>query len=90
MKELFLRMKEWLASLSFKTGVVVICCCLLCYLLSFLQGLLPISLAWKGVLWVVFFGMAKTLQYAGILILGKEGWRRLKRYFGRHKKEIEI
>ena len=90
MKKMFLQIKEWLASLSFKTGVVVIGCCILCYLLSFLQGLLPISLAWKGVLWVVFFGMAKTLQYTGILILGKEGWRKLRGYFGQRKKEIEI
>lgn len=86
---MFLRMKDWLASLSFKTGVVVICCSVLCYLLSFLQGLLPISLAFKGVLWVVFFGLAKTFQYGGLLILGKEGIRKLKARFRKRTVEIE-
>lgn len=41
---------------------------------------LPISTGLKGVLWVVFFGLAKTAQYSALLILGKEGVRRLKKY----------
>lgn len=45
--------------------------------------LLPISAVAKGVLWVVFFGLAKTCQYAAILILGKAGIDRLRRAFGR-------
>ena len=89
MKKMFLRIKNWLSSLSFKTGVVVICCSLLCYLLSFLQGLLPISLASKGVLWVVFYGLAKTFQYVGLLILGKEGIHKLKARFRKRTVEIE-
>lgn len=45
--------------------------------------LLPISAAAKGVLWFVLFGMAKTTQYAGLAIVGVEGWKRLKAYFKR-------
>lgn len=70
---------EWLKGLSFRTGLIVIGICVICYIISFAQALLPFSLATKGVLWVVFFGLAKTFQYAGILILGKEGIKRLKR-----------
>lgn len=78
MKEIFLRLKSWLAALSFKTGLWVLGACAVCYILSFAQAALPISIAWKGALWVVFFGMAKALQYSGLLILGKEGLRKLK------------
>ena len=35
--------KAWLATLSFRTGVVVLASCLLFYLLSFAQALLPFS-----------------------------------------------
>lgn len=90
MKKIFLRIRNWLASLSFKTGVIMLCCCAVCYLLSFLQALLPVSLVWKGVLWASFFGLAKTFQYSGILILGKEGWQRLKRRFRHRQKEIDL
>lgn len=78
MKKIFLSLKEWLGSLSFRTGVTVLGLCVVCYVLSFAQALLPIGVAWKGALWVVFFGLAKTFQYSGLLILGKEGWKRLK------------
>lgn len=83
MKKYFMRAKSWLAGLSFKTGLWVLAACVVCYALSFAQTLLPISLAMKGTLWVVFFGMAKALQYSGILILGKEGVKRLKRILNR-------
>jgi phosphoglycolate phosphatase len=43
--------------------------------------LLPISANAKGVLWVVFFGLAKTAQYTALTILGVDGWRRLKSTF---------
>lgn len=86
-KEIFRRVKTWLASLSFRTGMIVLGACVVCYVISFAQALLPISIAWKGALWVIFFGLAKTFQYSGILIIGKEGWKRLKtKYF---KKKIE-
>lgn len=80
-KEYFYRFKRWLTGLSFKTGLIVLSICIPCYIFSFAQAALPLSLAWKGALWVIFFGLAKTFQYAGLLILGKEGIRRLKKYF---------
>jgi len=46
---------------------------------------LPISAATKSVLWVVFFGLAKTFQYGGLTILGVDGWKRLKHYFSRNR-----
>lgn len=81
MKGLFRRFVEFLKGLSFRTGVIVAVICALCYAISFGQMLLPIPLAWKTGLWVVFFGMAKATQYTAILILGKEGVRRLKSWF---------
>ena len=78
MKRFFLKIKAWLSRLSFKTGVIVFACCIPCYIFSFAQMLLPISAAAKGVLWVIFFGLAKTFQYAGISLLGVEGYRRIK------------
>ena len=72
------KVKSWLQSLSFRTGVIVLLCCIPFYILSFAQMLLPISAAAKGVLWTVLFGMAKTCQYGGLTILGVEGYNRLK------------
>ena len=76
---------EWLKGLSFQTGLWVLGACVACYIISFAQAALPISLALKGVLWAVFFGLAKTFQYAGILILGKEGIKRLKGVFPKQR-----
>ena len=75
--------KQWLGRLSFRTGVIVLSLCVPCYVFSFAQMALPISAKAKGVLWVVFFGLAKTFQYGGITILGVEGWKRLKARFRR-------
>lgn len=75
--------KELLARLSFRTGVIVLLCCIPCYLLSFAQMALPISAAAKGVLWFVLFGLAKTTQYAGLAILGAEGVKRIKAALGK-------
>ena len=52
---LFLKVKNWLQSLSFRTGVIVLLCCIPFYILSFAQMLLPISAAAKGVLWTILF-----------------------------------
>lgn len=79
---LFLNVKRWLQSLSFRTGVIVLLCCIPFYILSFAQMLLPISAAAKGVLWTILFGLAKTFQYGGITILGVEGYKRLKKKLG--------
>lgn len=86
-KDLFMSalsaVKRFLGRLSFRTGVIVLASCVVFYILSFAQMLLPISAAAKGVLWFVLFGMAKTTQYAGLAIVGVEGWKRLKAYFKR-------
>lgn len=73
-----IRIKQWLSSLSFRTGVTVAGLCVTCYLVSFAQMLLPLSAATKGVIWTVFFGLAKTLQYSALLILGSAGIARVK------------
>ena len=92
MKEFFLRIgrsiKTWLQSLSFRTGVIVLLCCIPFYILSFAQMLLPISAAAKGILWTVLFGMAKTCQYGGLTLLGAEGYKRLKDMFRRKKSDF--
>lgn len=71
--------KEWLGRLSFRTGVVVLAACVVCYVVSFVQMVLPLSVGVKGVLWFVFFGLAKALQYSAILILGKAGIEKLRK-----------
>lgn len=81
MKRLLKNLKLWLGTLSFRTGVVVLLSCIPCYVLSFAQMALPISAGAKSMLWFVLFGMAKTLQYGGLTILGVEGMRRLKLLF---------
>ena len=81
MKQLLQNTKQWLSKLSFCTGVIVLLCCIPCYILSFAQMALPISASAKGVLWFVLFGMAKTFQYGGLTILGVEGVKRLKTKF---------
>ena len=70
--------KNLLLKLSFRTGVIFLIVCVLCYVISFAQMLLPISATAKSVLWVVFFGLAKTTQYTGLAIVGVEGWQRIK------------
>jgi phosphoglycolate phosphatase len=39
------------------------------------------------VLFIVFFGLAKTAQYSGLAIVGVKGWQRIKSWFKR-KKEL--
>lgn len=85
MKNLLKKVKLWLQSLSFRTGVIVLLCCIPFYILSFAQMLLPISAATRGVLWTVLFGLAKTCQYGGITILGVDGYNRVKDYLRRKK-----
>lgn len=83
MKSLFVKIKGWLATLSFRTGVIVGFICLACYAISFAQMLLPISLGAKSALWVTFFGLAKTAQYSALLILGKAGVQRVRKLLRR-------
>ncbi|AKU70419.1 HAD-IA family hydrolase [Prevotella fusca] len=77
--------KNKLQTLSFRTGVIVLLMCVPFYVLSFAQMFLPVSTATKGILLTVFFGLAKSFQYGGIAILGKEGYKRVKGYFRRKK-----
>ena len=84
-EHLFNKIKTWLQSLSFRTGVIVLLCCIPFYILSFAQMLLPISAAAKGVLWTILFGLAKTCQYGGLTILGVEGYNRMKNWIRRKK-----
>ena len=78
MKKLLARVKQWLARLSFRIGLIVLAMCIPFYIISFAQMALPISAPTKGVLWFIFFGLAKTAQYGGLTILGAEGLKRLK------------
>lgn len=80
-----LSMTGWFGRLSFKTGIIVLALCVPFYILSFAQMALDISYTLKGVLWVIFFGMAKTTQYLGLAILGAEGIKKLKEWFSRIK-----
>jgi phosphoglycolate phosphatase len=51
--------------------------------------LLPISAAAKGVLWFIFFGLAKTTQYTALAILGVKGWRALRTKIKENKQETK-
>ena len=76
-----MKTKQWLQSLSFRTGVIVLKRCIPFYILSFAKMLPPISTTAKGILWAVLFGLAKTCQYGGLTILGVEGYKRLRNKF---------
>lgn len=80
-RKLCYAVKAGLNRLSFKTGVAVLCMCVPFYILSFAQMALNISGSLKATLWVLFFGLAKTFQYAGLAILGAEGMKRLKKWW---------
>ena len=79
------QVKNFLSRLSFRTGVVLVILCVICYIVSFAQMLLPISVAAKGVLWIVFFGLAKTFQYSALAVLGVEGVKRVKSWWNYRK-----
>ena len=89
--DIFRNLKDKLLSklkkLSFKTGLIILSLCIPCYAISFAQMALDINYSLKGILWIIFFGLAKTFQYTGILIIGVEGMKRLKSYM---KKVIKI
>ena len=85
-----MKIKQLLQGLSFKTGVIILALCIPFYIISFAQMALSISTEMKGMLWFVFFGLAKTFQYGGLTILGVDGWKRLKAYFGKKKRNRMI
>ena len=82
-KRILERIKSYLSRLSFRTGVIVFLSCFMFYALSFIALALPIGVGMRGVLWTIFFGLAKTTQYTGLAILGAEGVKRLKKMFRR-------
>ena len=84
-KNNFFKIKSWLSGFSFRTGVTVLLLCIPVYILSFAQMTFPISVALKSTLWIVFFGLAKTFQYAGITILGAKGLKRLREWWNEKK-----
>ena len=79
--------KQALNKLSFRTGVIVLLMCIPCYIISFAQMALPISVETKAMLWFIFFGLAKTFQYGGLTILGVDGWKRLKAYLSKKQNQ---
>lgn len=84
MRRFFNRIKEYPAKLSFRTGMIFIGAAVAFYIISFAQMFIPgLSVAWKGGLWTLFFGLAKTFQYTGIAIIGAEGVRRIKGWWKR-------
>lgn len=74
------KIQAFLRRLSFRTGVIVLVLCVPFYIISFAQMAFPISVELKGVLWFVFFGLAKSFQYGGLTIIGVDGVKRLKAY----------
>ena len=82
------KLKLRLSKLSFKTGLVILALCVPCYIISFAQMALDLSYTVKGILWVVFFGLAKTFQYTGLAIIGVEGVKKLKAYL-KKKEPVE-
>ena len=75
------RINTFLKRFSFKTGLIILSLCIPFYILSFAQMAMDFSYSVKSILWVVFFGLAKTFQYAGLAILGVEGIKRLKEWW---------
>lgn len=75
------KLKQWLSRLSFRTGILLVIACVVCYIVSFAQMLLPISVTAKGVFWIIFFGLAKTFQYSALAVLGAEGVKRVKSWW---------
>lgn len=83
---ILLKIKNKFGKSAFKIGLILLGICIVCYVLSFAQMLLPISLTAKGVLWFIFFGTAKTLQYTAITIMGADGFLKLKKMWKERKK----
>lgn len=89
-KKIFHRFKTWLLGLSFRTGLIVLLLCVPFYLFSFLQMLLPYSVATKGLVWTICYGLAKTFQWGGLLILGPKGVSRIKRFIKKKRMKHSI
>ena len=86
-----------MSKLSFRTGVIVLALCMLFHIIAFLPIIPWVKdwslLAWmnpyvKGVWFTAWIGIAHVFKYAGLAILGVEGYKRLKAFF-KHKKTDE-
>ena len=86
-RDIFRPIKRWVTGMSFRTGVIYLIICLLLYIASFAQLLLPLSVATKTTLWIILFGLAKVAQYIGLAVVGVEGWRRIKAAMKRSKEQ---
>ena len=81
------RINTFLKRFSFKTGLIILSLCIPFYVFSFAQMAMDFSYSVKGILWVIFFGLAKTFQYAGLAILGVEGIKRLKVWWSKIRRK---
>ncbi|MCQ2217409.1 MAG: hypothetical protein MJZ33_02860 [Paludibacteraceae bacterium] len=77
------KIRNFLQRFSFRTGVIIMALCIPLYIISFAQAMLPISATTKTVLFFVFYGLAKLVKYTGLVIVGAEGWERIKRRWKR-------
>lgn len=82
------RLNLFLKRFSFKTGIIILSLCIPFYIISFAQMTMDFSYSVKGILWIVFFGLAKTCQYLGLGILGVEGVKRIKKWWIKTRNNI--
>jgi len=88
LRALSARILTRLQKIDFRVGIWLLAGAGMCYIISFAQMSLPnISVVWKGILWTCFFGLAKTLQYTAMAVLGTDGISRLKKRFRRNRKK---
>lgn len=83
------RIKSFFKRLSTRTGVILLIVCILLYLASGIQALLPLEESTKGILFITFFGLAKVFQYSAIAVLGVKGWQKIKAKLGIKQQEIK-
>lgn len=81
------RIKTFLKGLSMRTGIILLVVCLLLYAASAIQAFLPLDKSTKGILFIIFFGLAKVFQYSAIAVLGVKGWQKLKAKLGIKRQE---
>ena len=83
------RIKSFYKGLSTRTGVILLVVCILLYLASGIQALLPLEESTKGILFITFFGLAKVFQYSAIAVLGVKGWQKFKTKLGIKRQETK-
>ena len=83
------RIKSFFKRLSTRTGVILLIVCILLYLASGIQALLPLEESTKGILFITFFGLAKVFQYSAIAVLGVKGWQKFKAKLGIKQQETK-